>query len=234
MIQVRHKPRRFAHVVVERVVDELAVADARVAAQARGIERIGVVMTDAVHRADAGKDALAAAAETGHHMMRTRAQADHLVRARGLGVDAHVRAVRRRADGNEIRRVAVMVDDADAVENRVGHKRAQLVFIAAIVRAVGNENRQVRIRHAAALVEIRHQRGDHLVLPHPETRHIADDERHAVARRDPRGQRQRVNRRVQRLCQRRGNILDGRHAVSMQLAQHVFHPAESKRYRRRI
>ena len=115
-----------------------------------------------------------------------------------------------------------MVDDADAVENRVGHKRAQLVFIAAIVRAVGNENRQVRIRHAAALVEIRHQRGDHLILPHPEARHIADDERHAVARRDPRGQRQRVNRRVQRLCQRRGNILDGRHAVPMQLAQHVF------------
>ena len=219
--QVLHQARRLAHVVVERVVDQLAVADARVAAQAGRVECVGVVMADGLHAADAGQYALAPAAEARHDVVRRRAQADHLVRLRRQRVDPDRGIVRGGAQVDQVGRIAIVIDHAHPVEDFVGHQRAQFLLVAAVVRAVGHQDGQVAVRYAAGVYVV-HQRGNHPVLPHPEARHVADDQRHPVARSQPLLQRGQVDRRLERARQRGGNVLDRRHMVSVQLAQHLL------------
>ena len=180
-----------------------------------------MIVADAVHCADAGENALAAAAEARHHVMRTRAEADHLVRVRRNRIDLHARSVRRNADIDQIRRGAIVIHDLNAIENRVRHQRAQFLLVAAQMRAVCDQNRDLLVRNAGA-IHIVHQRRNHLVLAHPEARHIADDQTNAVARLQPVLQRRRVDRMIQRVIQRRGDALDCRKAIAVQLAQHVF------------
>ena len=80
--EIFHQPRRLAHILVQRVALQNAVADGGVGAQLRRVEREGVVVEDGLAPADARQDALASAAEARHHMMRHRAETDHEV---GLG-----------------------------------------------------------------------------------------------------------------------------------------------------
>ena len=87
--------------------------------------------------------------------------------------------------------------------------------------AVGNDNGEMIVCYAAAPVQIIHQRGNDLVLPHPEAGHVADDQRNALTGLYPAGKRGHTDRRVQHAGQRRGNILNGRNLVAVQLAQHM-------------
>ena len=173
-----------------------------------------MVVADGIHGAHAGQNALPAAAEARHHMVRARAQTDHPVRVRREGMDPHPRAVGRDADVHQIRREAVVVHHADAIVNTVRHQRTQLGLVAADVRSVRHQNRDLRVRNARA-VHIIHQRRNHPVLSHPEARHVADNQADPVTRTEPVLQRRRVHGRIQRLVQRRGNVLNRRNAVSM-------------------
>ena len=67
-----------------------------------------------------------------------------------------------------------MVLDTDAVIYRIGHKCAQLLLVAALVRPVCDDYADVCFLHSAALSEIVHQMRDYKILPHPEARHVAD------------------------------------------------------------
>ena len=109
-------------------------------AQHVGVQREGVIVADGVHAADAGKDALASAAKARHDVVGGRTEADDPIRMGGLGIDAYRRAVRRVAQIDQVRGVAVVVDDANAVVNRICYQRAELLLVAAVMGAVGNDN----------------------------------------------------------------------------------------------
>ena len=170
----------------------------------------------------AGQDALASAAEARHHMMRHRAETDHEIGLGRRAVDGDRRAVRRGAEIDKVFRFAVVVLDLDAVVDRVGHERAQLLLVAADVRAVGNDDGDVLLPHAAALHEVIHQMWDHEVLPHPEARHVAHDQRDGIARPGALAQRRAVDRCVERGPQRRADIGKRGDGVAVQLADHIF------------
>lgn len=220
--EIFHQPRRLAHILVQRVALQNAVAGGGVGAQLRRVEREGVVVEDGLAPADARQDALASAAEARHHMMRHRAETDHEVGLGRRAVDGDRRAVRRGAEIDKVFRFAVVVLDLDAVVDRVGHERAQLLLVAADVRAVGNDDGDVLLTHAAALREVIHQMRDHEVLPHPEARHVAHDQRDGIARPGALAQRRAVDRCVERGPQRRADIGKRGDGVAVQLADHIF------------
>ena len=154
--------------------------------------------------------------------MRHRAETDHEVGLGRRAVDGDRRAVRRGAEIDKVFRFAVVVLDLDAVVDRVGHERAQLLLVAADVRAVGNDDGDVLLTHAAALREVIHQMRDHEVLPHPEARHVAHDQRDGIARPGALAQRRAVDRSVERGPQRRADIGKRGDGVAVQLADHIF------------
>ena len=217
-----HHVRRLANILMQRVALEYAVADGGIGAQRRGIKGEGVVVEDGLAAADARQDALASAAEARHHMLRHRAETDHKVGLRRCAVDLDLCAVRRGAEIDKVLRLTVVVLDPDALVDRVGHERAQLLLVAAEVRAVGDDDGDVRLAHAAALRKIVHKVRDHKVLAHPKARHVAHDQRDGVAAPGALAQRRAVDRRVERGPQRRADIGKRRDGVAVQLAEHGF------------
>ena len=117
--QVVHQPGSFAHVIVQGIIIQLAVADAGIALKALRIQRKGMVMTNRIHGTDARQDALPSAAEAGHDVMGTRTQANDTIRMSCRRVNPHYRAVRRCADGHQIVCQAVVIDHLNPVINPV-------------------------------------------------------------------------------------------------------------------
>ena len=193
-----HHARRLAHVLVQRVVFQHAVSDARIAAQPFGIQRIRVVAADRLHAGNAGHDALAPAAVAGHHVLGARAQTHHKVGLGGNPVHPHRRVKRRFAQIHKVVRHAVVVHHAHAVVHAVRHQPAQRRFVAGRVRAVGDENGQRLRAHAAFVRQVIDQMRNHQILPHPEARNVADDHGNFFTRMRQLLQRRAVNRLVQR------------------------------------
>ena len=81
---------------------------------------------------------------------------------------------------------------------------------------VGHQNGQMIIRYLTMVMKVVHQRGNHLILPHPEPGHIADDQRYSVAGLNPLAKRRRINRRIQSSSKGGSNVLNGRGVVSLQ------------------
>ncbi len=109
-----------------------------------------------------------------------------------------------------------MIDDLNTIINLVRDQGAKLLLIPAQVGAVGHQNGQMIVCHMTAVVQIVHQVGDHLILPHPETGHIADYQRNPVAGLNPLIQRRCVNGRIQGSVKGGGNILNGRGVMPVQ------------------
>ena len=181
-----------------------------------------MVVKDGLPAADAGQDALAAAAEAGHHMMRCRAEADDHVRQGRSAIDGDRRAVGRCAEIDEIIGIAVVVFHSDPVVNGVRHQGAQLCLIAAGMRAVGDDDGDVILTHAAALGEIVHQMRHHQILPHPEARHIADHQRNGAARGDPPAQGCAVNGCIHGGPQLPAYVGNRLHHIAVQLSDDVL------------
>ncbi len=171
--------------------------------------------------ADARQYALAPAAEACHHVVRHRAEADHDICMRRRAVDGHGCAVRRRAKVHKVGSLAVMVLDTDAVIYRIGHKCAQLLLVAALVRPVCDDYADVYFLHSAALSEIVHQMRDYKILPHPEARHVADYERDGVSRLDALAQRLAADRLIERSPKCRPDVLYRLNLVAVQLAENI-------------
>ena len=220
-IQLGNHGRGLAHIVIEGIVLHLAVADAGIAHQAGRVQRIGMVVADGLHAADAGQDALASAAEARHNVVGAGAQTDHPVGVGGFGVDPHRGVVGRGTQIHQILRQTVVVHHPHPVVYAVRHQRAQLFFIAAVVSAVGHDDGHVILRDAALVPQIIHQRRDHLILPHPEPGHIADDQRHPFAGLRPLPKGRQADGIFQRGPQGIGNGGGCGHMIPVQLPQHL-------------
>ena len=218
--QVRQHRRRFAHVLVQGISLQHAVSDLRIRAQRVGIERVGVVVANCLQPAHTGKDALASAAEACHDMMGARAKTDHKIRCRDGMIDPHGRIVRGRAEVDKILCLAVVVFDLHAVKNLGRHQRAQLLLAASQVRAVCHDNGQPFIRNAARRMQIRHQMRNDQILPHPEPRHVAHDQRNLCARWNLLAQRLRSDGVFQTLNKPRADVLHCGRLVSVQHRKH--------------
>ena len=127
----------------------------------------------------------------------------------------------RGAQIDQILRQTVVVHHPDAVVYAVRHQRAKLLLIAAVVGAVGHDDGHMILRNAAFVPQIVHQRRDHLILPHPEPGHIADDQRHPFAGPNPLLQRRQIDGVFQRGPQRVGNGSGRRHMISVQFPQNL-------------
>ena len=220
--QVFHQTGGFAHILVQGIALQNAIAHGGVRAQGCGIQGKGMVVKDGLPAADTGQDALASAAEAGHHMMCCRAEADDHIRQGRSAIDGDRRAVGRCAEVDKILRFAVVVFHGDPVVNGVRHQGAQLRLVAAGMRAVGDHDGDVPLAHAAALGEIVHQMRHHQILPHPEARHIADHQRNGAARGDPPAQRCAVNGGIQRGPQLLAYVGNRLHHIAVQLSDDVF------------
>ena len=153
-------------------------------------------------------------------MMRHRAETDHEIGLGRRAVDGDRRAVRRGAEIDKVLGLAVVVLDLDAVVDRVGHERAQLLLVAADVRAVCHDNGQPFIRNAARRMQIRHQMRNDQILPHPEPRHVAHDQRNLCTRWNLLAQRLRSDGVFQTLNKPRADVLHCGRLVSVQHRKH--------------
>ena len=143
------------------------------------VRRIGVVVANGLKAADAGENALSAAAEARHDMMRARAEADDKIGRRDGFIEPDRRIVRGRAEVDKVLCLAVVVLDTHLVKNTVCHQRSEFLLIAARMRTVGHDDGEFFIRNMARGMQVLDQMRDHKVLPHPEPGQIAHHERNA-------------------------------------------------------
>ena len=180
-----------------------------------------MVVADGRKAAHAGEDALAPAAEARHDVVRARAKADHKIGRRHGTVHPHGRVVRCGAEIDEIGCLAVVVFHAEAVKNGVGDERAQLAFAAARVRAVGHDDGHVGGIDAADCGQVVRQVRNDQILPHPEARDVAHDQRDLLPRHSQRPQRRGVDGVIQTLPQRLFNIGQRGDGFAVQHAEHL-------------
>ena len=90
------------------------------------------------------------------------------------------------------------------------------------MRAVGNDDGDVILTHAAALGEIVHQMRHHQILPHPEARHIADHQCNGAARSDPPAQGCAADGRIQGGPQLPAYVGNRLHLIAVQLSDDVL------------
>ena len=130
--------------------------------------------------------------------------------------------MRRCAEVDKIVRLAVVVFHAEAVKYRIRHQCAQLLLVAAAVRAVGNDDGHIVRENAADLRQIGGQVRDDQILPHPEARDVAHDQRDLLPWLRDRAQRRRVDGVIQALPQRIADVRQRRDLFSVQHAEHLM------------
>ena len=174
--KVRQHRGGLAHVLVQGISGQNAVSDFGVRAQRLGVKRIGVVVADGLKTADPGEDALSAAAEARHDMMRARAEADDKIGRRDGFIEPDRRIVRGRAEVDKVLCLAIVVLDTHLVKNVACYQRSEFLLIAAPMRAVGHDDGELAVIYAARGMQVLDQMRNHKVLPHPEPGHIAHHE----------------------------------------------------------
>ena len=137
-------------------------------------------------------------------------------------VDPDGRIVRRCAEIDKIVCLTVVVFHAEAVKYRIRHQCAKLLIVAAAVRAVGNDDGHIVRGNAADLRQIGGQVRDDKILPHPEARNVAHDQRDLLPPLCKLPQRRRVDGVVQALPQRLANVRQRRDLFSVQHAEHLM------------
>ena len=127
----------------------------------------------------------------------------------------------RSAQIGKILGLAVVILHTDPVIDPVGDQCPQFLLIAADVSAVGHHDGQMLRLYAAFVDEIVNEMGNHQILPHPESGHVTDHQRHPISGADPLAQRRAVDGLLQRGEQGRTDVADGRRLCSMQFRQNI-------------
>ena len=112
--------------------------------------------------------------------------------------------------------------NADLFKNSIRDQRAELLFAAAGMGAVGDQDRHLLRRQTAIHQQIFDEMGDHQILPHPEPGHVAHHQHDRLVPVNARSQGRASDGLLHTFSDRGANVGKSGYVIAKQLLLHPF------------